>query len=238
MQLELLWELQELDLSAAALKRKIEEAPVKSGISEKEEELTGLQDDYSAMEKSLKKNRKTLRQLEMDEQRIIDDRSELKDKMYGGKVGNVKELEQMQQRMDYFAAEKKKVEDRILELMELIEEEEFKIKELAEKIKKDEDELAEMKEKLIADLDELNKILSEKMVEREKLVDKIDNVYLRKYTVLAEKHQGRALARVENDICGGCRVFISDGQRGKLYNQDAMVYCENCGRLLIRFEDQ
>ncbi|MDY6827270.1 MAG: hypothetical protein SVV67_08905 [Bacillota bacterium] len=238
MQLELLWELQELDLSAAALRKEIEDAPVRSGISEKEEELTRLRDDYTAVEESVKKNHKALRQYEMDEQKIIDDRSELKDKMYGGKVGNVKELEQMQHRMDQLAAEKKKVEDGILELMERVEEEEVQVKVLAEKIKKTEDDLMEMRRKLTAETDRLNGILSEKMAEREKLVDKIDDAYLRKYTVLAEKHNGKALARVENEICGVCRVFISDGQRGKLYNQDVMVYCENCGRLLIRFEDQ
>jgi len=238
LQLELLWELQELDLSAAALEKNIEEAPEQSGISEKEVELNGLRDEYAAVEESLKKNRKTLRQLEMNEQKIIDDRRELNDKMYGGKVGNVKELEQMQLRMEQLASEKKKVEDRILELMEKVEEEEAEIKDLTEKLEKVKNELADMESKLNAELEELNGILSEKMTEREKLAEKIDDIYLKKYNMLAEKHHGRALARVDNDICGGCRVFISGAQRGRLYNEDAMVYCENCGRLLIRLEDR
>ena len=33
-------------------------------------------------------------------------------------------------------------------------------------------------------------------------------------------------------------VFISSAQRGFLYDPEALVYCENCGRLLVRFTEE
>jgi len=238
LQLKLLWDLQELDLSISALQLKLEEAPLLSGVQETIEKLDQLKDKISELENRLKEDHKLLRQLEMKTQKIVDDRKELSDNLYGGKIGNVKELEQMQRKLDLLAAEKQKTEDSILVLMESVEDQEAVLKETVVENKKNEQELQEKEERLSSDTSGYNENLSRLEQDRERLVAGIAPKYLAKYNILTQKHQGRPLARVVDDICGGCRVFVSSALRGHLYNPDAMVYCENCGRLLVKFDDQ
>jgi len=235
-QLKLLWELQELDLSIKGLQLKIEEAPGLSGVQEVKEDLENLENNYAEKENRLKSARKELKQMEFEEQSIVETSNELKDNMYGGKVSNVKELEQMQRRLDNLADNKKQLEEKIINSMELIESLEEELGELGEKISRAREDL-EIKEKQLADeLDQYNREVERLQVQRDELTEKLDQKYLEKYLLLAQKYQGKALARVVDEICGGCRVFISSAQRGHLYNPSSMVYCENCGRLLVKLD--
>jgi len=236
MQLQLLWDLQELDLTISNVKKRIEDAPLQSGVDQAAERLNELNNQLSEAELRLKEDRKTLRSLEMNTQKIVDDRKELSENMYGGKVSNIKELEQMQRKMDLLAAEKKKLEDNILNLMESIEEQEASLEQISAELNHSRQD-REGKEKQLADeLLQLERELTRLEEKRNNTAGKIEAKYMNKYVMLAEKNQGQALARVVEDLCSGCRVYISSGLRGKLYNPAAMVYCENCGRLLVKLD--
>ncbi len=236
MQLKLLWDLQELDFRIRALEKNIEEAPLLSGVDEASEKYEDLKTEISEKESLLKEDRKTLKNLEMRTQKIVDDRKELSDNMYGGTVTSVKELEQMQRKMELLAEEKIKIEDEILVLMEFIEEQEELLKKKQSDLEKCKQDLQKKEANLAEDLERFNRELENLKKERVEAAEIIETKYINKYNMLAEKHQGEALAKVDNDICGGCRVFISSGQRGHLYNPGTMVYCENCGRLLVRLD--
>ncbi len=237
MQLRLLWDLQEIDLSIQNIRKDIEEASIKLGLQEKAEELAAQQAEKAEKEANLKVDQKALRDLEMKILKIVDDRKELYENMYSGKGGNVKELEQKQRRLDQFDAEKKDLEDTILILMESVEEQEQALEASKSALDKSAEALKKCEKRLEEDLGELNSRLSGLEQKRLEKTGEIDHKLLEKYRILAEKHQGRPLARVDNDICGGCRVFISGAIRGHLYNPDTMVYCENCGRLLVTIEE-
>lgn len=236
MQLQLLWELQELDLTISSVKKKIEDAPLQSGVDQVTERLKELNNQLSEDELRLKEDRKTLRSLEMNTQKIVDDRKELSENMYGGKVSNIKELEQMQRKMDLLAAEKKKLEDNILNLMESIEEQESSLEQISAELNHSRQDLEGKEKQLTDELLQLERELARLEEERINIAGKIEAKYMNKYVMLAEKNQGQALARVVEDLCSGCRVYISSGLRGKLYNPAAMVYCENCGRLLVKLD--
>lgn len=237
MPLKLLWDLQEIDLAIRGIGEDIENAPQKSGVQEKIEALESLRAERDSNDENLKADQKQMRELEMKTQKTIDTRKELYETMYGGKSVNVKELEQQQRRLEQLDNERKKLEDLIINLMESVEEQEEQLGSLNEQLKKDENDLKQAEAKLAAELELLRGKLTELEERRAKQAGEIDKKMLEKYRILAEKHQGRPLARVDNDICGGCRVFISGALRGHLYNPEAMVYCENCGRLLVIVED-
>ncbi len=236
MQLKLLWDLQEIDLAIRDLEQKKEEAPALSGVKEASEDYERLEKEISEKEILLKDNRKTLKNLEMREQKLVDDRKNLSDNMYDGTVTSIKELEQMQRKMELLAEDKQKTEDDILLYMESVEEQESLLEHEKTELEKCKQELQKKEKVLEEDLDRFKHDLENLKESRAGLIEKIEAKYINKYNMLAEKHQGEALAKVDNDICGGCRVFISSALRGHLYNPGAMVYCENCGRLLVRLE--
>ncbi len=235
MQLKLLWDLQELDLGIRATEQQIEEAPALSGVDEALARLEELKQSLTDKELLFKEDQKKLKNLEMRTLKIVEDRKNLKENMYDGTVSSVKELEQMQRKMELLAEEKNGLEEEILILMESLEEQESSLEQLKKAVESASEDLKEketMLEKNLARLEEELKGLQEK---RSQHVKEIEPRFLDRYNLLAEKHNGQPLARVEDEICGGCRVFISSALRGHLYNPEAMVYCENCGRLLVKF---
>ncbi len=236
MQLKLLWDLQEIDLAIRAVKQKIEEAPGLSGVEEAKEELKQLEEECLARAEKLKEDRRTLKNLEMRTQKIVDDRKNYYEKMYDGTVTSVKELEQMQRKMELLAEEKQGTEDEILTLMESIEEQEALLDNCERERERVRQDLQEKEAVFEEDLYRLKGELAILEENRERALEKIEKKYIARYNLLAEKYQGQALAEVADELCGGCRVFISSALRGHLYNPDAMVYCENCGRLLIKLD--
>jgi len=237
MQLKLLWELQQLDSTIIALKLSIEEAPEKSGVDKARAEVEMIEEELADSKEQHKNERKTLKDLEMHVQKLVDQRNEINDGLYSGKTTSAKELEQMQRKMDLLADEKKKYEDQLLVVMEQMEEREERIKDLEKSLSEKSKILAEGKEKLAAVINNLQGELSKVEENRRVKAESVEIKNLNRYNLLAEKHHGRPLALVDNEICGGCRVYISSAQRGRLYNPGALVYCENCGRLLVKLDE-
>jgi len=238
MQLKLLWELQEVDLTIAALNKNIEEAPQKSGVEEAKSKVLQLNEEKENLGQRYRDQRKNLKDLELRIQKLTDDRQILKDGMYSGKNTTAKELEQMMRKLELMAGEKSRLEDELLNVMESVEELESSIAENKSALQVAEEDLQIKGSRLKTLLGEQREQLAAAEQLRAVKEKEIDQKLVARYTLLAEKHQGRALALVENDICGGCRVFISSALRGHLYNPSALVYCENCGRLLVKLDDQ
>ncbi len=236
MQLKLLWELQEFDLSVSNIRQQLEERPWLCGVGELREKLDELKSSCSQLDESLKEDSKALRTLEMKTQKIVDDRKKLYDKMYDGKT-TAKELEQMLQKMDLLAAEKLKTEDAALLLMESVEEQDVFLRKVIDESATCEKELGEKEAALALELADLNAELRSVQAERDNLAVQIEPKYQNKYNILYDKFHGRPMAKVTGELCGGCRVFISSGLKGHLYNPGAMVYCENCGRLMVMLDD-
>lgn len=235
MQLKLLWDLQELDLKIRATEQQSKEAPALSGVDEASTRLKELEQLLTDKMQHFKEDQKKLKNLEMRTQKMVEDREKLKENMYDGTVTSVKELEQMQRKMELLAEEKNSLEEEVLVLMESLEEQEGSLEQLKKEVESAAEDLKEketMLEKKLTRLEEELKDLQEK---RSLLADQVEPKFLDRYNLLAEKHKGQPLARVEDEICGGCRVFVSSALRGHLYNPEAMVYCENCGRLLVKF---
>ncbi len=236
MQLKLLWDLQELDLEIGAIVKQIEETPALSGVDEVSARLEELRQEISKKEENYKEDQKKLKALEMRTQKIVDDRKNLKENMYDGTVTSIKELEQMQRKMELLAEEKLGLEEDILILMESVEEQELSLEQIKAEFARTDQELKEKEQMLEKNLAHMEEKLKELKEKRSRHIEGILPKLLDRYNMLAEKHQGQPLARVEDEICGGCRVFISSALRGHLYNPEAMVYCENCGRLLVKVE--
>jgi len=234
MQLEWMWELQELDLSIAALSGEMEESPLHQEARAAAAELAALKEALAQAEESLRELRKKLRSLEMSIQKITSDREELRRKMYGGAVASARELEQMEKKLTSLAKDQESREDEALELMETIEKMDQERNELSRRAGAQEEVLAAKEEQLETALARLRADLEELQEQRGAVEAKLEPQFLERYRIMAQRHQGRGLATVEGDICGGCGVFISAKQKGLLYNPRAMVYCESCGRLLVK----
>ncbi|HHX87869.1 MAG TPA: hypothetical protein GX693_06820 [Firmicutes bacterium] len=237
-QLELLWRLQDIDLAIVSLNEEIENNPLMENVRAAQKKLDQLQAVLERETERQTKQRKHLKSLEMDLNKIISDRTELHKKLYGGEVSNVRELELMGKRLVSLESEQESLEEKIIKLMEDAEGQQHELDELKEQAVQRKRDVQNEENKLRQKLAELNaqlKVLREK---RGKILPRVESKYLDLYRIQCQRHQGKGISRVINDTCEGCRVFISSAQRGLLYNPSSIVYCENCGRLLIRLPEQ
>ncbi len=236
-QLELLWHLQAIDLDIKTLKEKMTHHPQETKVEEARQELKIIVASREKLMERLKEIRRKQKRLELDLHQVSGNRKTFRNKLYGGEIGSVRELESLEKKLKLVEKEQGILEEEILVLMELSEELEAHLKEEEQRSRSCEQVLAEQKrvlEEIRTELQAEQELLQEKRVA---IAARSENRYLELYRIQSGRHHGQGIARVINDNCDGCRVFISSAQRGLLYNPRAMVYCENCGRLLVRLPE-
>ncbi len=236
--LKLLWQLQELDLAIEELEDKIENNPLRLEVESAGEQLSRVEEVLCGTEQSLKEQRKRLKRGELDLEAITAEHKELHQRLYSGEVKNIKELEQMEIKLRSVKQNQVNLEEELLGMMEAIEEQERLAGDLVVQQSGAAAELQQRRRRLDEELARLGDEMEKLQDQRKGLVSRIEPQYLERYRELARRYEGRGLARVVNDICQGCSVFISSAQRGFLYDPQAMIYCESCGRLLVRFSEE
>jgi predicted nucleic acid-binding Zn-ribbon protein len=72
--------------------------------------------------------------------------------------------------------------------------------------------------------------------ERDALVRMIDAAVVREYDALRARMSGIAVARLEAGSCRGCHLQLSKVELDRIRREppDAVVHCEECGRILVR----
>jgi len=154
---------------------------------------------------------------------------ELEGKLYGGEITNLKEMEQVKHNCEVFRKDIAVLENETMTNMEHGEQLTAKIagNEAALVLKK---RLHAEKQQVIAKMStEFDGQLSEVEVEYSELVSKVEPSML-----VAFKDIGRRIAlpvaKVENGICGGCRMSVPVNQ---VAFSTKMIFCDNCGRILF-----
>jgi len=232
-QLELLWRLQEIDLGISKLEGSLEDSPL---IREAERVQQVVEEQRSSLEKTkeeLENKKKEIRKKEMELQDKSQESSSLRKQMYGGEISSTKELEQMEKKLKLLEKDKGELESRIIEEMEKVEEMEEEKKKLEEELKEEEKKLEKVNKELEEEQGKTKQELEEMRQKRRDLESGAESKFLEKYESFSRHYNGKGIARVDGDICEGCQVFISSAIKGRLYKQDKLVYCENCGRILV-----
>lgn len=237
-QLVALWRLQELDQAIARLDEQLKSNPLLLQAAEAREKLGAVSAEHDRAGERLTECQKKLKLRELDLQKAAGSRQALHNRLYGGEVSNVRELEQMEKKLSLLEKEQADIEEEVISLMESGEELRKTRHDLEQQARQDKLELEKKEDLLRAELDITGREILGLQEERAGIAAAVSSQYLERYRILSHRYQGSGLALVVNDICEGCRVFISSAQRGFLYNPGAMVYCENCGRLLVRLAGQ
>ncbi len=153
------------------------------------------------------------------------------DRMYSGKVTNSRELSDLEKEVSSLTKRRGLLEDEMLENMLLIEEAtearvsaETNLESLEASFKTNYAALND--EKL-----ELATVLNGLLTERKAHATKIEAKYLRTYTDISKKRRGTAIATLERDQCGACRMKVSMATI-KSVGEGQITYCGSCGRIL------
>ena len=225
-----LYALQEVDLDLDRVYRALEEAEeeLKTEVSIEKLEDSLRDEEERLVEIEL---RQRDNQLEMVSHR---ERTEtLEGQLYDGSMVNARDLEVMQHEV---ANTRELLEqDEALSLELSIQLEEVGLRCAALRL-----ELSETKERweiqrveLNSKVDGLRAEQGEFEGQRELLASRIDPATLQRYEVLRKSKGGRAVAKVERDLCQGCRMSLPTQLRQRVKSGRQSVNCSSCGRMLF-----
>jgi len=222
-----LYQLQVLDLKIEAARRSLEVIRSKLGVSQT---LVAAQAELKTRTKRLDELSREQKALEWEIEDLSGKIAELEKRLYGGKVSNPKELSGMQQDDEVLKKRRKQAEDRALEIMEQ--------RELTSAgVKSWQDNLVEVEkvwrieqsafDKEAGELVEQIKLLEQQRKENSSgLEDTLTGLYDK-----LKAQKGNAAAIVEQGVCQGCRISLSQAQLRQV-RTGSLVQCGNCGRVL------
>ena len=225
-----LYALQEVDLDIDQVDRSLAQA---------EEELkTEISIEY--LEATLQAEEERLKEVEVRqsdnqmEASVRRERSEsLESRLYDGSMVNARDLESLQHEAANVRNLLEQNEAMSLELSIQLEESQSRCAELHI-------ELTESKARWESRRDELNQIVSDLNMERsnyqkqrEMLAGQVEQSALRRYEALRKSKGGRAVAKVERDLCQGCRMSLPTQLRQRVKSGRQTVNCTSCGRMLF-----
>ncbi|MCB5234190.1 MAG: C4-type zinc ribbon domain-containing protein [Candidatus Cloacimonetes bacterium] len=144
-----------------------------------------------------------------------------------------KEYKALNSEMTHQKEKIQKFESQMLELMD----KENGIKEKVASLKAVHDEIDGEKRKMEAEIkaqnDELEAKIEELRSERNKLAVTLPNTLIKRYGGLIKNKDNLAVTYNQNGSCSGCGFVIRQQMRIELQLKKKLVYCENCGRIIL-----
>lgn len=225
-----LYALQQIDSALAAAMRKYN--ALDKGVKEKaaEDEAKAA---FEQVSQTASDTHGSLKDSELELQTVEKKRQDHEKKLYSGMVSNPKELQAMQEEIESLGRQRERLDERILSLMEEVEQrrsEETKAKaaldsaESAYAAKQAEYQAAA--KVLVREIRSLSK-------QREEAVKPVSPSLLKRYDTMRAAKQGVAIGKLEDGRCGSCHTNLPSNLIRRAEDSQSIELCENCGRIVF-----
>ncbi len=221
--------LQDLELKITSLQKRVADLPeIVRGF---ENELLRLREAYEglvARSKELANHRRTLEgQADLSRSKL----SRLKDQIMAVKTN--KEYTAMLHEIQMAEEQIRGEEDKILEIMEEMENKERDLKVAEREMKTKSAELQESIRETNDSAPLLEADLETMRQEKASMESRIDAELLARYRRIAEARKGIALAEAKDELCSACHVRIRPQMYAELLRTDGIHACDSCSRILF-----
>lgn len=225
----LLFDLQDVDLALAQRQRELDQLEEEMASVD---ELGDAVDELREAEALLTETEGSRRDLEA-EVHVGTDRIQTEEqRLYSGRVVNPKELASLNEDIRHGKARKAEQEEELLATLIRLEEVQERVAQARRQMELARQQAAERKAELLHQQEEVEGRMTELRAERRQRAEQVDAPSMLIYEHLRETRQGRAVARLEQGTCSGCRIVVptTDVQRAR--NRDLLVQCPSCRRIL------
>ncbi len=177
--------------------------------------------------------RNKLRQIE-DEVQTVQAKIETSEAaMYGGKIQNPKELQDLQSETAALKRRLANLEENQLEAMIALEDEDQKLKLSLDALDRVIADLATQQATLHGEKAQLNKIVERLQTERKAIQVSISDENLKLYDRLRGQRKGIAVSRIEDGACQACGASLRPAEVQVAKSPGQLAYCSSCGRILF-----
>ncbi len=223
-----LYHLQEIELEIEAAERSVQQ--IISQLSQNKA-VVKAQNKLADKKQRLEELK---RQQNSAEWEIDDFTTKLKateEQLYSGRISNPKELASLQQEAELLKAKRDQLEDKALEIIDKIELAEAEVEALSGDLKTMEAEWQNQQDKLSGDKEQLVDKIAELKQKQPQLLAGIEPQLAQLYYRL-KQNKGRAVAKVEQGVCRGCRISLPTAELQQA-RSGQLVQCSSCGRILF-----
>ncbi len=225
----LLAELNAIDLALDALNARL--AQINEALREPES-LRSARLALEAAERDLAR----WQEIQLEREKAQKDASErlarTEGKLYGGKVKDPHELEDLQRDQAQLRRQLGQAEDALLEAMVAIDAATAVLDERRAELERLTKEWDASQVKLRAEQARLKSQLPAQQARQAAARRVVPPEFLSVYDSLRPRRGGRAVAEIDGEECAVCNVAVSPGKLAEAREGDRLVYCESCGRLL------
>ena len=225
-----LWALQEIDTALDSRRVSLEDAESRLGESE---ELLAARERAHALDGAARHARTVQKDIELESDDLRTKIAPVEQKLYGGSIRNPKELSDLQADIDQLKRHLSSVEDRDLEALAALETADAERDEAAAVLTTLEAAAAAEQEDLHERVRQLRDEIGAYEDRRRDQAQHIDATTLRTYDHLRLAHQGRAVAKLDRNLCTGCRISLPTSVVNRARSGATLAHCPNCERILI-----
>jgi predicted nucleic acid-binding Zn-ribbon protein len=186
------------------------------------EAANALKEDTEHQRQNLETEAKSQRQ------KIRDAESRL----YGGKVRNPKELQDLEADVASLGKHLASLEERELSWMERLEGAEERLAKAQRRLEQIEAEATGVEQRLGAERETVLRTKVDLQTERAATVGTLDSNLLEKYEALRNSKRGVAVAQIKDNSCGACGTALTAALQQDARHMSQLVKCPSCGRIL------
>ncbi len=223
-----LYQLQEVDLEIESKEQALHQIADQLGESEV---VASARTKLTSESQRLEELARQQHSLEWEIDGLAGKLTTAEGELYSGRIGNPKELANLQHEVDSLKANRSGLEDKLLEVMDQVELATASVTNTGSELKAVEAEWHHQQQRLSADVEQLKTVLSELKDKRQLLSARIDPQTVAFYQHLKEQ-KGQAVVKVVQGICRGCRISLSSVELQRVRG-DSLVQCSSCGRILF-----
>jgi uncharacterized protein len=199
---------------------------------ENDVELRASNERFGAAEGKYKDAERALKltESEVEKQRIKIEQTE--SSLYGGKVHNPKELQDLQKDVASLKRHLQTLEERELEAMIAGETAEKELQAAKTDLERIQSNLKEQNKDLTKEIETLQRDLERLNSERQAVVTDIASQTLNIYNQLRQQKRGRAIVTITDNSCEACGTTLTPSQQQNARSTSQLFHCPTCGRIL------
>lgn len=222
-----LYRLQEIELEIESQEQSVQKMTGQLGDSPELVKARAALAAEQQLNEDLKKQQHTL-QWEDDD--LTNKLKTITKELYSGRIKNPKELSNLQSEITSFNNKRGQLDEKLLVLMDKIEDSGKKLAELTEQCRKAEIASQELHQKLIVDIETAKNALTELQAEKQTSLEGLEAPDNHLYYELKTKRK-TAVAKVSQGTCSACRIQLSMTHMQKVRSGN-VVQCSSCQRIL------
>lgn len=234
--LDQLLEVQKHDTTADQLRHRRANLAERANLDECRAALATTEEDLAETTEERTEIAEDVKHIEGEVTSLDQRAKEVDHLLHSGAVAAPRELKALQDEIASLERRKRMLEDEELDLMERAEPLDATLEELGARKSQLEQRATELEQELSGAEAAVDEEIAEVEQRRDELVADIPADLLTTYDRLRSQLAGVAVAKLNGSTCGGCFLSLSAVEVDRIKKQpaDAVINCEECGRILVR----